>query len=364
LLAAVGIYQALKDAFEFEAEIGFRAYVRGRIATEWVIAADFVTSGPERANDTFAFTVYARERDNFSDLLSEIRSAIPADIKRVRHLDPKAATFLADRRRFHFCFIPNQERHQLGSWEETQAAVDELVKHIRTWPDSPAKAGIVRKFEALMQRAKASKFKYTLLHDITLLAALSAYVAILIAKHAHPEIIMFAFDRDAMTTAFDGMLYDMASLNFDTLCKIENVPRDRIILSNAIDMTAKNGQRAWTDDLIRVPDYIAGSLAQWDFWTDKCSPVRSKVAGVIEHVIAENPNLVMLVIRFGIFGITCSRARAYSRAHPNRAAYDYGYVALADYLAWTILRHTQSKQVSYKRGISDATAVAGIRQFI
>jgi hypothetical protein len=177
LLFADGIYQALKTAFEFEAEIGFRAYVRGTHTTKWVIAADFVTSGPERVNDTFAFTVYPYEQDSFSELLSENHAAIPADIKRVKRLHPKAAAFLADPRRFHFCFIPDKQRHQLGSWEDTQATLTHLAKQVRGWPESPSKPYYIRKFDALIQRAKKTKFNYILLHDITLLAALSAYIA-------------------------------------------------------------------------------------------------------------------------------------------------------------------------------------------
>lgn len=148
MLFAGGIYQALKAAFEFEAEIGFRAYVRGRHATKWVIAADFVTSGPERVNDTFAFTVYPYEQDSFSELLSDNHAAMPADIKHVKHLRPKAAAFLADRRRFHFCFVPDRERHQLGSWEDTQATLADVANHVRGWPESPSRPHYIRKFDA------------------------------------------------------------------------------------------------------------------------------------------------------------------------------------------------------------------------
>lgn len=154
MLYAGAIYQALKAALEFEAEIGFRAYVRGRHTTKWVITADFVTSGPERVNDTFAFTVQPYEQDSFSELLSNNRAAMPADIKRVKHLHPNAAAFLADRRRFHFCFVPDKNRHQLGSWRDTQAALVDLANFIRGCPESPSKPYYIRKFDALVQRAK------------------------------------------------------------------------------------------------------------------------------------------------------------------------------------------------------------------
>jgi hypothetical protein len=360
LLYAGGIYQALKAAFEFEAEIGFRAYVRERHATKWVIAADFVTSGPERINDTFAFTIYPYEQDSFSELLSDNRTAMPADIKRVKHLHPNAPAFLADRRRFHFCFVPDKERHQLGSWENAQAALAGVANHVRGLPESPSKPHYIQKFDALIQRAKKTKFNYVLLHDITLLATLSAYIALLLAKHSRPEMIMWAFDRDAMTTAFNGIVYDMAYLNFHSACEMERVQNNRVLVSSAIDSTARNGQSAWFDDLIRAPDHIAGAIARWDFWADQDAPVSPKVAEVIESAIAENPNLIILAIRCSVFGISCSRVRTFSRANTNRAAYDHRPGDLVDYLVSTALRQGQIGHTTYRRGISDTSAINNI----
>jgi hypothetical protein len=357
LLYAGGIYQALKAAFEFEAEMGFRAYVRGRHATKWVIAADFVTSGSERVNDAFAFTVYPYEQNSFSELLLNNHTAMPADIKHVKHLHPEAAAFLADRRRFHFCFVPDKERHQLGSWKDAQAALAGVANFVRGLPDSPTKPHYIRKFDSLIQRAKRTKFNYVLLHDITLLATLSAYIALLIAKHSRPEMIMWAFDRDAMTTAFDGIAYDMAYWNFHSACEMERVQKNQVRISNAIDPTATNGQSAWFDDLIRAPDHIAGAIARWDFRGNPDAPVSPKVAEVIESAIAENPNLIILAIRCNLFGISCSRVRAFSRANTNRAAYDHRPGDLVDYLVSTVVRQGQTRHTTYRRGISNTSAI-------
>lgn len=360
MLSADGVYHALKGAFEYEAEIGFRAFVRGNHTTKWVIAADFVTGGPKQINDTFAFTVYPYEDDSFVALLAANCRAIPADLKRVKQLYPDTAAFLADRRRFHFCFIPNKGRHGLGSWEITQATLAELADHIQGWPNTPTKPYYIRKFDHLIQRAKKNKFNYCLLHDITLLSALSAYIAMLIAKHSHPDVIMFAFDRDAMTTAYDGIVYDLAHLNFHSVCDLEYVPRSGLTVANAIDPTAKNGESTWFDDLIRAPDYIAGAMAQWDFWTIEGNPVSPKVADVIALAISENPNLIILTIQYTLFRITCSRARAFSKANPNRSAYNYASDATVDYLAWTILRGEKHNRTTYRQGISNTSSINSI----
>lgn len=190
-----------------------------------------------------------------------------------------------------------------------------------------------------------------------MLAALSAHIALLIAKHSRPEIIMWAFDRDAMTTAFDGIVYDMTRFNFDSLCKIEQVQSNRTSVSNAIDSDARNGQGAWFDDLIRAPDHIAGAIARWNFWTDQRSPVSPKVVEVIQGAIAENPNLVILAIRCNMFGISCSRARTFNRANTNRAAYDNRPDDLADYLTWRVLRQAQNGHTTYRRRMSDTSAI-------
>jgi len=171
---------------------------------------------------------------------------------------------------------------------------------------------------------------------------------------------MWAFDRDAMTTAFDGIVYDMAYLNFHSVCEMERVQKSRISVSNAIDPHASNGQSTWFDDLIRAPDHIAGAIARWDFWADQGSPVSPKVAEVIENAIAENANLVILAIRCSGFGISCSRVRTFSRTNTNRAAYDYRSGDLVDYLAWTMLRQGRNGHTTYRRGISDTSAINNI----
>lgn len=182
----------------------------------------------------------------------------------------------------------------------------------------------------------------------------------LIAKHSRPEIIMWAFDRDAMTTAFDGIVYDMAYLNFHSACEMEREQKNRTSVSNAVDPHAMNGQSAWLDDLIRAPDHIAGAIAGWDFRADQGSLLSPKVAEVIESAIVENPNLIILAIRCSLFGISCSRVRAFSRANTNRAAYDHKPVDLVDYLVSSVHRKGQNGYTTYKRGISNTSAINNI----
>ena len=163
-----------------------------------------------------------------------------------------------------------------------------------------------------------------------------------------------------MTTAFDGIVHDMAFLNFHSACELERVQKNRILLSNATDPHARNGQAAWFDDLIRAPDHIAGAIARWDFWADQDPLVSPKVVEVIESAIAENPNLIILAIRCSLFGISSFRARAFSRVNTNRAAYDHRPDDLVDYLVSMVLRQGQAGHTTYRRGISDTSAINNI----
>ncbi len=357
MLFAGAIHQALKDAFEFDAEIGVRAYLSGRSATKWVIAADFVLTGAERVNDAFAFTIQPYELDDFSELLAKSRQAIPADMKRVRRLQAAAAAFLADRSRFHFCFLPTRDRHGLGSREDAQEALADLLDHLRGLPEMPSKPALVRKIEALIQRAKARNFNFALLHNIVFLAAVAGWLAMLIARHSRPEMIMWVFDRDAMTTAFDGIVYDMTFNNFHALCRMEGVGGNRVLLSHATDPDAGDWRGAWFDDLIRAPDYIAGTLARWELGTTEAQPVPGKVADVIDKVIGENPNVVLILVRCGAFGITTARLRAYSKLNANRAAYRHSPTSIADYLGWVCIGKVDSAPSGYRNALASMTAL-------
>lgn len=74
----------------------------------------------------------------------------------------------------------------------------------------------------------------------------------------------------------------------------------------------------------------------------------------------ENPNLIILAIRCSLFGISCSRVRAFSRTNTNRAAYDHRLGDLVDYLVSTVLRQGQTGHTTYRRGISDTSAINNI----
>ena len=357
MLNAGGIYEALKSVFEFDCEIGFRRFVRSTHTTKWIIAADFVTTGVERVNDTFAFTVYPYDKDEFTEMFHESRSAIPHDIKDVKRLHHDAAKFLADPRRFHLCFVPNIDRHRLSSLPDARETIEAAGKWVADLQDGPSKPHYVRKFQALLQRSKSKRFNHELLHDIVLLSGLAAYIALLIAKHSRSELILWLFDRDRMTTAFDGIIFDMAYSNFYSLCELDRVGWNRITLSFGLDLEARNGQAAWFDDLIRAPDYIAGTIARWDFLNNLVSSDNPKFIQVIEAAISENPNIALFAMRFSLFGTTCSRIRVFRQQNTNRTAYLHNPATLVDYLADSILRRKRVVNPTYRVGILKATAI-------
>jgi hypothetical protein len=55
----------------------------------------------------------------------------------------------------------------------------------------------------------------------------------------------------------------------------------------------------WFDEFIRLPDYIAGILAAWDFSTNQLPMSgQNKYLRLAEDVVADSENMIVIKIRY------------------------------------------------------------------
>jgi hypothetical protein len=311
-----------------------------------MISADFVLSGDERVNDTFAFTVFRYDKDNLADVLSEARRALPRDLKKVKSIGPEALAYLASRDRFHFCLMPNRSRHGGSTVEDARTVIDDTVASIRKWPHRSDREAYLAMFTALRHQAQAKRFPVTLLNDVVLLAGLAASIAFYIAKHSDPELITWFVDRDKMTTAFRGILTWAMTVNFTSLCGENGMDHGRVMLGNAVETEATNGREGWFDDLVRPADYIAGAMARWDLRHNVLLSDSDKFVQMVDSVIGENPHVALAYLHFDIFGSRSSKVRTFRKQDTNLLAYRPTKAQWTDYIAsrarreWTHRRPT------------------------
>ena len=327
-------------------EAFFRSFVRGTYTRKWMISADFVLSGDERVNDTFAFTVFRYEKNSFQEVLSEANQAITRDFKRVKSIPPETLAYLSSRERFHFCFMPDRGRHEKDNVKSARAVIESTITSIKAWPEYPGKADYIKMFAGLRQEANARLFPFKLLNDVTLLGALAAAIAFYITKHSNPEHIAFFLDRDNMTTAFHGLLSWAVQADFASICSENGVDHRRVTLGNAVEKEASNGQIGWFDSLVRPPDYLAGAMARWDLKANVLRSGLEKYLQIANTIVAENPHVAIAQLHFSMFGHTASNVRTFAKEGTNLQAYMPVKDQWIDYLSsqaardWTRMRPT------------------------
>ena len=346
MISAPSVFQTFDTVVSGPVEAVFRAFVRGTHRRKWMISADFVLSGDERVNDTFAFTVFRYDKDDIADVMAEASRAIPRDLKRVRSVGPDALAYLASRERFHFCFMPDRGRHASDTVEDARAVIDDTIASIAQWSHQPDRDSYRAAFAVLRQEAKGRRFPVALLNDIVLLAALAACIAFLIAKHSDAELVTWFVDRDKMTTAFKGIVTWAMMANFTALCGNEGIDRRRVTLGNAVETEATGGREGWFDALVRPADYIAGAMARWDLRENVLRSGSDKFVQMVDSVIGENPHVVIAYLHFSFLGDRSSNVRTYKKEGTNLRAYMPTREQWVDYLAsrasrdWTRRRPT------------------------
>jgi hypothetical protein len=258
------IFKCVLDTLQPQVAKEFHNFVLSRGISKWFIAADFVLDAPDRPNDTFAFTIFPQKAD-FDQIQAEIRRIAPRDIKQNKTVSEEMLRYLRSSDRFTFCFVANKDRKWVPGLPLARQVIEENLRMMRNWQDADRQKDVIKRFEALREEARANSFNVKLFGHMVLMNALAAVVACLLIRHGAPEIIGWLPDRDKMTSAYKAIAHELFSTNLSALCQSLQIDERRFKVAIGIPGVAEGAEKGvWFDDLIRVPDHIAGAVAAWD----------------------------------------------------------------------------------------------------
>jgi hypothetical protein len=331
MINAQNLVLNMRAAFKQGIDVRFYDFLKSSGSTKWVISADFVISGQHAFNDVFAFTVIPYYAP-FDELSAEAKRRLPKDIKHVQEVDADMQDYLSDKRRFSFCFVTDRSRFVNLGIDNARRSIDEIITYCLSWKDAHEQQATIAAFRRLREKAKASGFNKDLLSDIGLLAALYSFLGVEIARHTRADIIGIFADRDKMTGAYRSIFEEFFAINFSGLCHSDGVDeaRTRLIVGRP---EIGDGQRElWFDDLIRVPDYLAGAMSRWDLKANLVSSDRPKFVQVVEGVIASNPQVAVIRMAFNIFGARCNEIKVHHyTGRAGRPGYDVSQASRIKY---------------------------------
>jgi len=288
----------------------YLAKMCGRGQKKWMIFSDYVLDDDTKPNDVFAFTVFPYFV-HFDDLKGAFATAAPRDIKKTREVTAEMIRAMRSEWLFNWAFVFSGRYRLFGSnavdeRKNLVSGLDVASRMVKDWqsnvqnPPSSWKH-FLEKLEAMKQELQKNSPNMKLMRSICLTAIFGGYIMYLVIKHAQPEIVGWFSDRDNILSYCDGIVFDLLGSNQHGLCERDGISRSAKIIIATPDAQGPN----WYDEMLRVPDYLAGTLADWNRSTNDIS--KEKFVKIVEDVLADNRNLSIFEFKLNAAQWTCGR---------------------------------------------------------
>ncbi len=275
---------------------------------KWIISSDYAFYDKDKKNDVVTFSIFLHLA-HFNKMSDYINAIAPADIKKVKSVSDEFITFLSSGPVFNISFILDRER-RMHSDERSYHLhrLESMIRLLEYWCKSTPE-GKENYQKRILELNKAKDLinspgvNLRIFRDIEIVAQLAAFLLAEISMAADVEIISWLSDRDSMLTfknkiIGDYMLEQVAS-TYHVLCGNNGVDSSEKLLLPKPELEGDN----FYDSFIRIPDYISGTLADFDFEKNKSS--RPKFEKVKNGTFSEESRNIIYQLFF----------------HPNFRAY-------------------------------------------
>lgn len=272
----------------------------------WTIVSDYCIGDDGKKNDVFSFVVIANhaKTENISEYISAVA---PQDIKKVRQVPMGLMQYLtcAQPVTFSVSFVIDQKSALLRDYLRVEHMANfipdawQLVETFRQ--NSPASASLdPAYFDEVLQRLRIfekdlarKQVNAKLARQIHLASGFAATMFYLVTQSTRAGYLRWISDRDKLIEHNATVVYDLAYLYFILMSvnRPDLVPNTQgnLILDlpkTIFELPEKTGRHRY-DALIRLPDYLAGTLA--DIGPDM-SYSKDKFREMLHAVFVNSPN--------------------------------------------------------------------------
>ncbi|MBT2786508.1 MULTISPECIES: hypothetical protein [unclassified Halomonas] len=184
-----------------------------------------------------------------------------------------------------------------GGFEEFVQAINESSSFKPGYID-----GVLRRAREMRESLKAKSANLQLSRQIFLVATFASVVFYYLNKVKSPSHIAWVSDRDALIDRGDGFIYDLSYFMF--LAEHMRAPQGKQAERSTVmdkphfiyPIPPKSGINDH-DVLVRIPDYLAGTLADLDISANEFS--KDKYYTVLEHALVNSRNHAIIHVRGG-----------------------------------------------------------------
>jgi len=284
---------------------------------KFCIYSDYCLDDVKKPNKVASFTI-APMGTALPEATEEITIALPKDIKKSKMISGKGVDLLVNKSFFHINFIIKDTSGILYSENKTSQkvileALDETINMISSWIDNqPEGAGKfkeqIKKFKQWQCELKKKSININLTRNILLISMLAAYIAFLLTKYAKAEDIIWFSDRDKIVDSYNRIAYEIFDICHFGFC--DQLGATEPYSNIGIPSPDITSGALWFDHLIRIPDYLAGTLASWDISNNEVE--RIKHDEILKKVFAENDFCGVIDLAIGQDDCKCSHHKVFT----------------------------------------------------
>ncbi|SHL31286.1 hypothetical protein [Flavobacterium saccharophilum] len=235
--------------------------------TKWSCFSDYCFDDKNKPNDVVTFSLVPYITD-YSIIENHIKEIAKTDIKNTKSIQDKFITFLKEYPLINFSFILNDRKEIFGHThdirkenvlQQLNLTKDLYSNWIKNQPEKELYyRKIIKTIDSCISEVKRGK-KINIYIDVFLVAFLGAYVSYIILNELkNIEIFGWFSDRDKIFDVQNGFIVNIFNNNLHCLLYDKQIPYQ------FVSSLSNSNFDVFYDQFIKIPDYIAGTLADYN----------------------------------------------------------------------------------------------------
>lgn len=265
--------------------------------TKWMICSDYVFDNNRKYNVLVCSAIpYVLELEEYKSIIKKIA---PTDIKNTKTVSDEFINFLNDMPIINFCFLFNKKRRFLeNDMEILKFHYTNLIDMLKHWKKTTPQMQeyyeeIINNLSIFMQDLNGKK-NIGLKRDIYLIGTIVSYIASQIVKTINIETIGWFSDRDSLLfhkikETKSPIIFDIIHCHYHVFCENLGIYKK----PNLLYGMPESSEEMFYDELNRIPDLLAGIIANYDFEKNLCS---SKFIKPLERLLTNSEKIKILKI--------------------------------------------------------------------
>ncbi|MBM5044566.1 hypothetical protein WOC02_15305 [Vibrio parahaemolyticus] len=271
----------------------------------WYVISDYCFGDKTKQNDTVSFTVLLHH-DKLENIKEYINHFAPRDIKSTRTVSVEFLKYINSPVSFSFTFVIDRKSNLLRDYATDENMLSFLPAFRSVISDIASNStfqdgyidGVMKRVKAFESDFSKKNFNSKLARQIYIVSAFASVVFEILTIAKKPKYIQWVSDRDALLERYDSFVFDLAYFLFlqGYSEHFERIDNSVLMLDTPqfIFPEPEKSGKNYFDELIRIPDYLAGTLADFDVSSNKFS--KDKYDTILLNSLVNSRNQAVIYV--------------------------------------------------------------------